>query len=63
MYGLISFVFRLDIGMEELEALGRYAALAFYALLAVTMLIYDRALRNLALLYEYRLRPRLNRMR
>ena len=63
MYGLISFVFRLDVGMEELEELGRWAAAAFYALLAVTMLLYDRALRNLALLYEYRLRPRLKRMR
>ncbi len=63
MYGLITLVFRLDIGMEELEDLGRYAALAFYALLAVTMLIYDRALRNLALLYEYRLRPKLRRLR
>lgn len=63
MYGLISLVFRLDVGMEELEELGRFAALAFYALLAVTMLIYDRALRNLALLYEYRLRPRLKRMK
>lgn len=63
MYGLIQFVFRLDFGLEELEELGRYAGLAFYALLCATMLIYDRALRNLALLYEYRLRPRLKRMK
>ena len=63
MYGLIQFVFRFDFGLEELEELGRYAFLAFYVLLCATMLIYDRALRNLALLYEYRLHPRLKRMK
>lgn len=59
MYGLICFVFRLDIGMDELEELGRLAAAAFYLLMVLTMLIYDAALRNLAILYEYRLRPHL----
>lgn len=59
MYGLIYYVFRLDIGMEELEELGRYAAAAFYLMLVLVMLIYDKTLGNLALLYEYRLRPRL----
>ena len=59
MYGLICFVFRLDIGMDELEELGRFAAAAFYLLMVLTMLIYDAALRNLAILYEYRLRPHL----
>lgn len=59
MYGLIWYVFRLDIGMEELEELGRIAGIAFFVLLAASMMIYDLALRNLAVLYEYRLRPRL----
>lgn len=63
MYALIAFVFRLDVGLEELEDLGRFAAAAFYVLLTVTMLIYDRALTSLAILYEYRLRPRIKRMR
>ena len=59
MYGLIYYVFRLDIGMEELEELGRYAGAAFFLMLVLVMLIYDKTLANLALLYEYRLRPRL----
>ena len=63
MYGLISFVFRLDIGLEELEELGRFAGILFYAMLVVCMLVYDYALRNLAILYEYRLRPKLLRMK
>ena len=63
MYSLICFVFRLDIGLEEFEELGRIAGIAFYAMLVVCMLIYDVALRNLAILYEYKLRPKLQRMR
>ena len=59
MYGMIRFVFGLDIGMEELEELGRAAAAAFYVLLLVSLMIYDVTLGNLAILYEYRLRPRL----
>lgn len=59
MYALIAFVFRLDVGLEELEELGRYAGILFFVLLTGAMLIYDYALRNLALLYEYRLRPKL----
>ena len=59
MYGLIWYVFGLDIGMEELEELGKIAGIGFFALLVVSMLIYDAALGNLAILYEYRLRPRI----
>jgi hypothetical protein len=39
LYGLILFVFRLDIGMDELESLGHYATAAAFVLLAVTMLL------------------------
>ena len=59
MYGLIWYAFGLDIGMEELEELGKIAGIGFFALLVVSMLIYDAALGNLAILYEYRLRPRI----
>ena len=62
MYALICYVFQLDIGLEELEELGKFAGIAFYLLLVLCMLIYDYALRNLAILYEYRLRPRLMKM-
>ena len=61
MYALITLVFRLDVGMEELEELGKFAGILFYGLLVLSMLIYDLALRNLAILYEYRLRPKLVR--
>lgn len=63
MYALISFVFRLDVGLEELEELGKFAGIIFFVMLVICMLIYDYALRNLAILYEYRLRPRLLRMK
>ena len=63
MYGLIYFVFRLDVGLEELEELGRFAGIVFFVMLVVCMLIYDYALRNLAILYEYRLRPKLIKMK
>lgn len=62
MYGLIYYVFRLDIDLEELRELGKLAGIAFYGMLVVCMLLYDAALRNLAILYEYRLRPKLLRM-
>ena len=59
MYGLILTVLGLDIGMEELEELGRIAWIGFYLLLLLSMMIYDVALGNLTILYEYRLRPRI----
>ena len=63
MYSLIAFVFRLDVGLEELEELGRWAGLVFFMLLTLSMLLYDVTLKNLAILYEYRLRPRLMKMK
>ena len=63
MYSLIYFVFRLDVGLEELEELGKFAGIVFFVMLVVSMLIYDYALRNLAILYEYRLRPKLIKMK
>ena len=63
MYALIYYVLRLDIGLEELEELGKLAGAAFFVMLVVCMLIYDFALGNLAILYEYRLRPRLMKMK
>ena len=63
MYALIYFVFQLDVGLEELEELGKFAGIVFFVMLVVCMLIYDYALRNLAILYEYRLRPRLLSMK
>ena len=61
LYALILLVLGLDIGMEDLESLGRYAALGGFLMLAVTMLLYDRVLVNLEILYERRLRGKLKR--
>lgn len=63
MYALIYYVLRLNVGLEELEELGKLAGAAFFVMLVVCMLIYDFALGNLAILYEYRLRPRLMKMK
>ena len=59
MYGLIWYVLGLDIGMEELEELGKIAGIAFFVLLLLSMMIYDVALGNLTILYEYRFRQRI----
>ncbi len=61
LYALILLVLGLDIGMEDLESLGRYAALGGFLMLVVTMLLYDRVLVNLEILYERRLRGKLKR--
>ena len=58
---LIILVLGLDIGMEDLESLGQYAAAAGFLMLTVTMLLYDRVLTNLEILYERRLRGKLKR--
>ncbi len=59
MYSLILFVFHLDIDMEEFELWGHAAYILFFSLLVAVMLIYDTALKNLTILYEYKLRSKL----
>ena len=59
LYALILLVLGLDIGVEELESLGRYTAFGGFLMLVVTMLLYDRVLANLEILYERRIREKL----
>lgn len=59
LYALILLVLGLDIGVEELESLGRYAAFGGFLMLVVTMLLYDKVLANLEILYERRIREKL----
>ena len=59
LYALILLVLGLDIGVEELESLGRYAAFGGFLMLVVTMLLYDRVLANMEILYERRIREKL----
>jgi len=61
LYALILLVLGLDIGMEDLESLGQYTAASGFLMLTVTMLLYDRVLTNLEILYERRLRGKLKR--
>ena len=59
MYALVCLVLRIDVGTEELMVWGEIALILFFVMLTAVMLIYDYALRNLTLLYEYRLRAKL----
>ena len=61
LYALVLLVLGLDVGMEDLESLGQYAAIAGFLMLVFTMLLYDRVLINLETLYERRLREKLKR--
>lgn len=61
MYALLCFVFRLDAVLKEFAETARWINAAFFLLLSVVMLIFDRALASLTLLYRYKLRPRLGR--
>lgn len=59
LYALLLFILGLELGQEE----GWISMLIFYLVLTATMLVYDRAVGSIALLYEKRLRPKLMRGR
>jgi hypothetical protein len=56
MYGLILFVFRMDVGI-----VGRGWMAALYLVLTAVMLLFDFVIDRMSLLYERRLRPALFR--
>ena len=59
MLALIAFVLRMDQVMAEYREMGR-AMLVVFALLAnFTLLVYDRLLGGIAVIYMKKLRPRL----
>ena len=53
----IAFVFRMDMVMAEYKAMGLWGFAAFWLLANVTMLVYDRALPGMALIYIKKIRP------
>ena len=59
MYGLLALLFPMAAFMREFEEMGLWMTAAFGALYVLCMLIYDRLLLPMSLLYMNRLRPRL----
>lgn len=59
MYALIAFVFHMDAVTREFAEMGHWLTAGFMLLLVVCMLLYDRLLTPLVILYAQRLRPRL----
>ena len=60
MYALLAFVIRLDAVLADFGEMGVWMTAAFFALLVVCMLLYDRLLFPLLMLYDTKLRPRLH---
>ena len=59
MYALLALVLHLDAITQELGSMGTLALVLFLALFDVCMLLYDRLLFPLMMLYASRIRPRL----
>ena len=59
MVALIFFVLRMDQIIAEYREMGRALLIAFIVLANVTLLLYDRLLSIMAVLYLKKLRPRL----
>ncbi|MBQ9196407.1 MAG: hypothetical protein IJ157_04105 [Clostridia bacterium] len=59
MYGLLALLFPLAAFMREFEEMGLLSAVFFVALYVFCMLLYDRLLLPMAMIYMNRVRPRL----
>jgi len=59
MYGLLCFVLHMQAILEEFAGAGMALNIAFAVLMLFSMLMYDRLLTPLAVLYIKRLRPKL----
>ena len=59
MYALLVFVLRLAPVISELNSVSAGVNAAFFALMVFSLLLYDRLLNPLMILYAQRLRPRL----
>ena len=59
MYALLIFVLRLDGVVSEFASAGLWLNLGLYLALTAVMMVYDRAVRGIEMLYLIRLRPRL----
>ena len=63
MYGLLALLFPMAAFMREFGDMGAAMAVAFAALYIFCMLLYDRLLLPMALIYMNRIRPRLKFLR
>ena len=63
MYGLLYLLFPMAAFMTEFKEMGAAMTVAFAALFLICMLIYDRLLPRIALLYWNRVRPKLKFLR
>ena len=63
MYALLCLVFRVDAVLEDFAGVEMWVNTAFALLLCLVMLLFDRCLGPMTLLYRYKLRPRLGKHR
>ena len=63
MYAFLGFVLHLDAIVGEFAEMGRWMTAAFFVMMTLCLLLYDRLLMPLVLLYARRLRPRLKFLR
>ena len=63
MYGLLALLFPMAAFMREFGDMGAAMAVAFAALYIFCMLLYDRLLLPMAMIYMNRIRPRLKFLR
>lgn len=59
MYAILGFVLHMDAVVEEFTEMGAWMLAAFAVLMDVCLLLYDRLLVPMAMLYVNKLRPRL----
>ena len=63
MYAMLAFVLHMDALVEDFSQMGAALLIAFVVLMNVCLLLYDRLLSPLVVIYVKRLRPRLRFLR
>ena len=63
MYGLLALLFPMAAFMQEFGEMGVAMTIAFFLVFLVCMLVYDRLLLPLAMIYMNRIRPKLRFLR
>lgn len=63
MYSLLAFVLHLDAITQEFSAMGPWLLIAFALIFDLCMLLYDRVLFPMAILYTNRIKPKLKFLR
>ena len=60
LYALLTLVFGMTAILEEFKDMGIWMSVVFVILLDVCLLLYDRLLLPLCILYETRIKPKLH---